>query len=166
MSAGSASDAIARLRDGDLTSWTGLPAGTRTEDLEPAVAAPADAPAMTGIGLRKALVRFGELAGTDVDAEVWVSPESAEVWLVAIADPPFAGTPEDVLQQLGEPALRLDNALGTVPLAGSEWVYPDRGLTVFADEEDERVWRVALFTPCPPEEYAERYRVFLGQRRR
>ena len=74
MSAGSASDAIARLRDGDLTSWTGLPAGTRTEDLEPAVAAPADAPAMSGIGLRKALVRFGELAGTDVDAEVWVSP--------------------------------------------------------------------------------------------
>ena len=45
-------------------------------------------------------------------------------------------------------------------------MYPERGLTVFADEEDERVWRVALFTPTAPEEYEERYRVFLGQRRR
>ena len=161
-----ASDAIARLRDGDLTSWQGLPAGTRPADLEPAVDAPGDAPAMAGIGLRKALVRYGALAGTDVEAEVWVSPESSEVWLVAIGDPPFAGTPAQVLQQLGEPALRLDSALGTVALAGSEWVYADRGLTVFADEEDERVWRVALFTPCPPGEYEERYRVFLAQRRR
>ena len=166
MSAAGASDAIARLRDGDLTSWSGLPAGTAPADLEPAVDAPGDAPAMAGIGERKALVRFGELAGTGLDAEVWVSPESAEVWLVAIGDPPFAGSPEHVLEQLGEPALRLDSALGTVPLPGSEWVYPDRGLAVFADEEDERVWRVALFAPCRPEEYDVRYRVFLGQRRR
>jgi hypothetical protein len=166
VSAPGASDAIARLRDGDLTSWQGLPAGTQPADLEPAVDAPGDAPAMAGLGLRKALVRYGQLAGTDVDAEVWVSPASSEVWLVAIDDPPFAGAPEHVLQQLGPPALRLDNALGTVPLPGSEWVYPDRGLTVFADEEDERVWRVALFTPSRPEEYEERYRVFLGQRRR
>jgi len=161
-----ASDAIARLRDGDLESWTGLPAGTRPADLEPAVEASADAPAMAGLGLRKALVRFGALAGTDIGAEVWVSPESAEVWLVAIDDPPFAGTPEHVLQQLGQPALRLDNALGTVPLPGSEWVYLDRGLTVFADEEDGRVWRLALFTPCRPEQYEAHYRVALGQRRR
>jgi hypothetical protein len=166
VSAGRASDAIARLRDGDLTSWNGLPPGTRPADLEPAVDAPADAPAMAGIGLRRALVRFGALAGTDLWAEVWVSPESAEVWLVTIDDPPFAGAPEQVIGQLGDPALRLDNALGTVPLPESEWVYPDRGLAVFADEEDERVWRVALFTPCPPEEYEERYRVSLGQRRR
>lgn len=161
-----AADAIARLRDGDLTVWNGLPAGTEPADLEPAIDAPGDAPAMTGLGLRKALVRFGELAGTDVEAEVWVSPESSEVWLVAIDDPPFAGAPAQVLERLGAPALRLDNALGTVSLPGSEWVYPDRGLTVFADEEDERVWRVALFTPCPPEQYEERYRAFLGQRRR
>jgi hypothetical protein len=162
----SASESIARLRDGDLTAWSGLPAGTSPADLEPAVDAPSDAPALAGIGLRKALVRFGVLAGSDVEAEVWVSPESSEVWLVAIEDPPFAGAPQHVLEQLGEPALRLDSALGTVALPGSEWVYPDRGLAVFADEEDERVWRVALFTPCPPQAYEERYRVFLGQRRR
>ncbi len=161
-----ASDAIARLRDGDLTSWHGLPPQTQPADLEPAIDAPGDAPAMAGIGLRKALVRYGALEGTDVEAEVWVSPESSEVWLVGIGNPPFAGAPAQVLQQLGEPALRLDSALGTVALPGSEWVYADRGLTVFADEEDERVWRVALFTPCPPEDYEERYRVFLGQRRR
>jgi hypothetical protein len=160
-----ASEAIARLRDGDLTAWHGLPAGTQPADLEPALDAPGDAPAMAGIGLRKALVRFGELAGTDSDAEVWVSPDSSEVWLVAIGDPPFAASPQDVLAQLGQPALRLDSALGTVQLAGSEWVYPERGLAVFADEEDERVWRVALFTPSRPEEYEDRYRVRLGRRR-
>lgn len=157
-------DGIARVRDGDLTAWQGLPAGTEPADLEPVVDAPGDAPAMTGIGRRKALVRFGELVGSDREAEVWVSPESSEVWLVVIADPPVA--PGQVVEQLGQPALRLDSALGTVALPGSEWVYPDRGLAVFADEEDERVWRVALFPPCAPEEYEERSRVHLGQRRR
>jgi hypothetical protein len=160
-----ASDAIAALRDGGLATWRGLPAGIAPADLEPAVDAPDDAPAMASLGLRNALVRFGELAGSDVEAEVWVAPGTSEVWLVALADPPFARDPARALEQLGEPALRLDNALGTVSLPGSEWVYPDRGLTVFADEEDERVWRLALFTPCPPEEYEERYRVHLGQRR-
>jgi hypothetical protein len=163
---GAASDAIARLRDGDLAGWHGLPESTQPADLEPVVDAPDDAPAMAGIGLRKALVRFGELAGTDSDAEVWVSPESSAVWLVAIGDPRFVTSPEHVLAQLGQPALRLDSALGTVQLPGSEWVYPERGLAVFADEEDERVWRLALFTPSTPEEYEERYRVRLGQRRR
>jgi len=159
-------DAIARLRDGDLASWRGLPAGTEPADLEPVIDAPDDAPAMTGIGRRKALVRFGELLGTDRDAEVWVSPESSEVWLVVINDPPFGATPEEVIQQLGEPALRLDSALGTVRLPASEWVYPDRGLAIFADEEDERVWRAALFPPVSAEEYDERSRVHLEQRRR
>ena len=162
----SASDAIARLRDGDLSSWTGLPAGTVPADLEPVIDAPDDAPAMTGLGLRKALVRFGELTGSELDAEVWVSPETSEVWLVVINDPQFARTPDHVLEQLGEPALRLDTMLGTVPLPASEWVYPDRGLAVFADEEDDRTWRIALFAPGPPDEYEERYRVRLGQRRR
>ena len=78
----------------------------------------------------------------------------------------MSGWTAHVLEQLGPPALRLDNALGTVALPGSEWVYPDRGLTVFADEEDERVWRVALFAPSRPDEYEARYRVALGRRRR
>ena len=162
----SASESIARLRDGDLTAWSGLPAGTSPADLEPAIDAPGDAPALAGTGCARRCVQLRRAGASDVEAEVWVSPESSEVWLVAIEDPPFAGTPQHVLQQLGAPPLRLDSALGTVSLPGSEWVYPDRGLAVFADEEDERVWRVALFTPCPPQAYEERYRVFLGQRRR
>ena len=121
---------------------------------------------MAGLGLRKALVRHGALAGTDVDAEVWVSPGHPRCgsWRSATRRSP--APPSRSCSSSDAPALRLDNALGTVALPGSEWVYPDRGLTVFADEEDERVWRVALFTPTGPEEYEERYRVFLGQRRR
>jgi hypothetical protein len=157
--------AFAALLEEGLESWSGLPAGCSPEQLAPFVEAPDEAPAMADLGMRKALVRFGALAATGSPAELWVSPYEAEVWMVAIEEPPFAPAPAAVRARLGEPALVLDSARGTVAMPGAEWVYPERGMAVFADEADGRVWRVALFPASRPDDYAELYRARIGQRR-
>ena len=118
-------------------------------------------PASTVLGARRAFRWF-----RDEDVAVWGPPDGSEVWMVSIEHPSFAGSPAEVLAALGEPAMRLDTALGTVAIAGGEWVYPDRGLTVFADEEDERVFRVNVFAPVAPSAYAELYVTQPGERRR
>jgi hypothetical protein len=70
-----------------------------------------------------------------------------------------------VRDRLGEPALILDSARGTVVLPGSECVYPGRDLAVFVEVPENRVWRVALFPASSAGDYAELYRARIGQRR-
>src|SRR4051812_16181925 len=101
--------ALRSLIDDGLRSWHGLPAGLQPVAFAPLIDAPGDAPAMAALGVRRAFVRFGELVPARAPAELWVSPADAEVWLVAVDDPPFAGAPHEVRQQLGLPALALDH---------------------------------------------------------
>jgi hypothetical protein len=152
--------------DGGLAAWSGLPEGLAPEDYAPVVDAPGDAPALSALGLERALVRFGELAPAGVPAELWTAPgEDGEVWAVAIDTPPFAPAPAALRELLGPPALTLDTARGTVALAQSEWVWPARGLTAYVDEADARVWRIALFPAGTADEYTKHYRADLGTRR-
>lgn len=160
-----AEQAFAALLDGGLEHWSGLPAGCSPEDLAAVVDAPGDAPALSDLGMRKALVRFGELVATGSPAELWVSPQDSEVWMVALEDPPFAPAPAEVRARLGEPADALDSARGTVALPAAEWVYPERGVAVFADVAEARVWRLALFPVAGAGDYEELYRARIGQRR-
>jgi hypothetical protein len=164
---GAGAEALAALLDGDLAAWHGLPAGLAPADYAPVIDAPGEAPALAALGLRRALVRFGELVPAGAPAELWVAPgEDGEVWLVAVDAPPFAATPAALRERLGPPELTLDAARGTVTVPGGEWVWPRRGLAAYADEADDRVWRIALFPACTADEYAELYRADLGARRR
>lgn len=162
---GSATDALSALLGGRIEQWQGLQPGLAPSDLASLIDAPGEAPAMSDLGMRKALVLFGALVGYDAAAELWVSPADREVWSLAIADPPFAGTPAELRARLGEPELELDSMLGTVPLPQAEWAYPARGITVYADVEDERVWRIALYPAATSAEYGELYRARIGERR-
>jgi len=160
-----AATALAALADTGLSGWPGLPEGRSPEDFAPVIDAPADAQALADVGMRKGLARFGELAPFAAPAQLFTSTDGAEVWVVAIDDPPFAGAPQLERERLGSPALALDSARGTVSLPGAEWVYPQRGLTVFADVVDARIWRVALFPRCTEEQYVELYRLGAGEHR-
>lgn len=156
----------ALLEEGGLAAWRGLPAGLAPEDFAPALDAPGDAPALSALGLERALVRFGELVTAGVPAELWVAPgDDGEVQAVAIDSPPFTPAPGALRDLLGPPDLTLDTARGTVALAQGEWVWPARGLAAYVDTADERVWRVALFPACTADEYTQHYRAALGTRR-
>ncbi len=121
-------------------------------------------PAMSSLGQRRAFFRSARVDGSP--AQAWTEPDSDQVLMITIDHPAFAGTPAAALETMGAPELRLDSARGTVPLPGAEWAYPSRGITLYADEEDEQIFRVALYAPTGPEAYEVALRPPFGVTRR
>ena len=113
-----ASDAIARLRDGDLTAWTACRRGRSRPTSSRRSTRPAMRPRWPGSGC----------AGRSCASASWRGPTSTRrsgcrpsrprcgSWRSTTRRSP--APPSRSWQQLGEPALRLDNALGTVAAAG------------------------------------------------
>ncbi len=62
-------------------------------------------------------------------------------------NPELAGGFARLHADLGEPAARLDWFYGTLEMPTGEWVYPERGITVFLDTEADKALHIALY-PC------------------
>ena len=121
-------------------------------------------PGMSSLGQRRAFFRAADAPGGP--AQAWTEPDSDDVLMVTIEHPDWAGTPADALEKLGAPELRLDTARGSVQLPGGEWAYPSRGLTIYADEEDEKIFRIALYAPTGADAYEVALRPPFGPIRR
>lgn len=98
-------------------------------------------------------------------------PGPVRAWLdgdeVVMLDAEILGRPADLealAAKLGEPAAKLDSYLAGVLLPGSEWVYPDRGLTLFVEPETHAPLRAAAWPRATLEDYRKHYR-FMGGRR-
>jgi hypothetical protein len=145
--------------------WRGLPPACAAQALAPALRDLDPSPAMADLGLRKAFHRTGRLAASGAPVQVWTTTDETEVLLLAFEPAAFLATGAAALERLGEPELRLGNARGGARLAGSEWVYPGRGLAVFVDPDTDEAWRTTLFRACTPADYEEEFRVRLLERR-
>jgi hypothetical protein len=77
--------------------------------------------------------------------------------------PELAAGDVALITALGEPAARLDWDFGTLPCPGSEFVYPDRGITLFLRSDHERVLHVALYPATDLNDYIENLRPRLGK---
>jgi hypothetical protein len=64
---------------------------------------------------------------------------------------------------LGEPEAREDCTVGTLDVAGGEWIYAGRGLTLFVNSEPDRVLHIALYAPVSVDAYADRLRPHLAK---
>ncbi len=148
----------------DLSHWRGLPECTVAE-LEQILSTAHDS------------WRGGGYVGEDHRLLSWLSasggdfPDSIRVWLdgdhVVMMDAEILGHPSDLrplLTKLGAPAAKLDARSGGVLLKGSEWVYPDRGLTLFVEPYNHAPLRVAVYPRTTLQEYRKKFR-FLGGRR-
>lgn len=106
----------------------------------------------------------------------WVSasgggfPDSIRVWLdgdaVELMETEVLGQAAEakaLLSRLGAPAARLDAYFSDVLLHRAEWVFPDRGLTLFIEPETGALLRVAAYPRVTLEEYRRRFR-FVGGR--
>ena len=56
-------------------------------------------------------------------------------------------------QPFGSPAAQLDWYYGTLPIPGGEWVYPDRGITLFFSMETGKVLHLAVYHPTTLADY-------------
>ncbi|MEO1451468.1 MAG: hypothetical protein AAFV07_18195 [Bacteroidota bacterium] len=71
-----------------------------------------------------------------------------------------------LLTALGAPAAKLDWYFGTLPMAETEWVYPEKGITLFLRDDLELVLHVALYASMTLEAYEATRRLNLRKRRR
>jgi hypothetical protein len=147
----------------DLSRWHGLPECTLAE-LGQVFSVPADR------------WRGSGHVGEEHRALTWLSvsgggfPDSIRVWLdgdkVVMMDSQVRGRPEELkalAAKLGAPAAQLDSYFRNALLEKSEWVYPDRGLTLFVEPETHALLRVAAYPRTTLSEYRKRFR-FMGGR--
>jgi hypothetical protein len=72
---------------------------------------------------------------------------------------------EELVQELGAPADKLDWDFGTLPLPRSEYVYPARGIALFLNTDKDRALHIGLFAPTTLEIYLEYIRPRFGKKR-
>lgn len=61
----------------------------------------------------------------------------------------------------GEPAARLDWHYGTLAIPNGEWIYPERGITVFLNTTADKVLHIALYQATNLREYQRALRPML-----
>ncbi len=149
----STADPLAALARRDLRGWRGLSPGTTVADVAAVFAVDREFAGASPLGAR---FEPAEWMAASADA----FPDGVRIWFrgehVVLFDAQLElDAPGDsLLAELGEPEARWDAALGPVPLAGSEWVYPDRGLTLYVDPETRRIDRLLAYEPTTLETYA------------
>lgn len=161
---GSATDALRRFAARDFAGWAGLAVGTTVADVA-AVFEIDDVPqpATLGSQRREAGWVTVEAAGYERGIRVWI--DAREVVLLDGPDPELPKGLFSLLEQLGQPEVRLTSYLGTLPIEGSEWVYPSRGIAIYLNPETMLPLRIAAFVPTTLAIYEARLRLDLETRR-
>jgi hypothetical protein len=154
-------DALRTFTEQRFAAWRGLPpctlAGIRKqwELLD-------DAPREGRIGQRSASWVAAHVPSYEESVTVWLDGD--QVLLIVVEYPEFEGWPR-LLHQVGAPAAKLDSYLGTLLIPGSEWVYPERGLTLYVNPENEALLRLAVFAPTTLSRYEAELRLSFKLRR-
>jgi hypothetical protein len=149
----SSRDPVSAFALRDLRGWRGLAPGTSLADVGAVLAVDPDFDGAAPLGSRYERADWVAATGDGF-------PDGVRVWLrgdrVVLLDAQRMELPgqDALLAELGEPEARWDASLGPMPVAGSEWVYPARGLTLFLDPGGPRVDRVLGYAPTTLDAYA------------
>jgi hypothetical protein len=124
----------------------GLPAGCRLDDVatELGVRARSDT-GVLGEQPRQVSFQMAVASGYTDPIRVWCD-QAVLLMLDAEYPEPSGGWPA-LRAALGPPEAKLDYHWDVVNVAGGEWVYPSRGLSVFLAPALDTVVRIAAFTP-------------------
>ena len=154
-------DVLDALTSLDFEHWTGLVQGTTLEHVRQL------------FDVDEEWRGAGRLGNEGIKVE-WYSveakgyPDGLRLWFggnsLLVADARRPELPEGVnalLAALGPPEARLDSYLETLQIEKSEWVYADRGLTVFVNPSNCRLLRIAVYRPVSLVEYRKALRLNL-----
>jgi hypothetical protein len=94
---------------------------------------------------------------------VWADDDA--VVLLDATDLTLAEELASLLGALGEPEAKLDSYQGTLEIAGNEYVYPRRGLTLYVNPDHDALLRFAVFSPTSLALYRQNLRLDLRMKR-
>lgn len=66
-----------------------------------------------------------------------------------------------LLNAFGEPAIQLDWFYGTLEMPGGEWLFPERGISLFLNQARDRALHLALYAATDQTTYLDRLRPHL-----
>jgi hypothetical protein len=157
----SCADALRAFAEHRFSNWRGLPACT-LDDVRAQWTLLDEEPHPGKIGETSGTWTAASVPGYDEPVQIWF--EGQRVLLLLAEYPEFESWPA-LLKQLGEPVERLDSHLSTLLIRGSEWIYPERGLTLYVNPENRALLRLAVYPPTTLARYQAELRLSFKRRR-
>jgi hypothetical protein len=138
-----------------FTRWQGLASGCTLPDLDALCPRDDDWVGRGMLGGRQYRYVWLSAAGYKEPVRVWLDNDRL---VLLETDLPNLANPRRLLSKLGEPNARLDAYRDTVPVPHGEWVYVERGLTLFVYPPGDVIYHLAAYPPCTLEEYRRELR--------
>jgi hypothetical protein len=148
----SCATALEHVRRRDFHAWQGLPRDCALADAAE-VFELSTGYAVGHLGRRheQASFRVASLEGYLEPVRVWYRDDA--VVLVTGEYPELPGELGTLLADYGEPEAKLDYHQGVVEVAHGEWIYPQRGITLFLNADHSRLAKVAVYAPASMQHY-------------
>jgi len=154
-------DARRAIEARQFAGWRGLPVGCTAAEL---FGIPPDAEfGYRKLGTREARQHLLELPGY---YRPLVTVRDSVVVLFDGTNPALDTGLPALLMDLGEPAAKEDFDHGTYKIPAGEWIYPDRGITVFVQTDGSAIMHVAVYAPTTLATYLDELRPDLGKKLR
>ncbi len=144
----------------DFVGWRGLPEGCDPH------AVFADLPALTDLPEKRLGEDYQSASFALLALPGYYRPQASfragELMLFDGANPDLHGGYERLRADLGTPTATYDWDYGLLHITDGEWVYPERGLTLFVNTDATRALHIALYHPASLTDYRARLRLHLG----
>jgi len=153
-------ESLAAFAAADFHGWQGL--GDCSPD-EVRALYPQQAPgfALGRLGGRQARYFYVQMPGYEDGVAVWYREE--RVVLLEVRWPQLAGGLDGLLASLGSPPERLDFQWRSLRLRKGLLLYPERGLALFVNPDNQIVLMVTAFAPTTLDDYREGLALELGE---
>lgn len=150
---------IDKLLAKNLSSWEGLPAVCELSTISKQL--PLAEPVSQGLlGAAKLVAhyRVAQVEAYNEPLSVWY--REGRVIKIQIQYPAFPN-PRALVEQLGQPQAKLDYYYAGVPKLNreGEWVYANRGLTLFMSSDRNNIVELAVYAPMTVDRYQQELHV-------
>ena len=154
--------ALRTFANREFSGWTGLPPSCSLEEVTQHFPLLNDGVGLARLGRRKRQFRMLVVEGYDHPCRIWL--DGPQVLMLDVQYPTFLPDVTVLLNGLGEPEAKLDYVWGTLPIERGEWVYPNRGLTLFVTPSNLSVLHLAVYLRTTLQTYEENFRLHLGKK--
>ena len=146
-----------------FSNWTGLSPGSTLEQAARVFDVDQDWHGSGRLGQQRRSVDWYGATGDGYPDGIRLWVENKNIVLADAKYPELTESLDAVLSSLGPPQKKLDAYLGTVLIEESEWVFSERGLSIFLDPENQELLRIAVYSPVALTTYEASLRLNLKQ---
>jgi hypothetical protein len=150
----------------DFGAWSGLPRATPLADIARLFPLEDDWRGVGRLGsdLKETRYAYITIEGFEQQVRIWLN-EDNNIILMDVEYPTLPFSLSSLLDRLGTPDAKLDSYFGMLFLQQSEWIYANRGLTLFINPENSALLRIAVYASSTLDEYVKSLRLNLKIRR-